>query len=156
MLSLRSDWRTIISSKFCEYSADHCNDSISNYFLSFDELSNALSKLKCDKASSTFVKTEHIFHGSPKLALHLQTFFNGCIQHSYVPQDFLTGLVVPIVKNSSGDICSVGNYRGITLSSTFSHLFEHCLLGNLAITCILMIYSTALKGTTRAVVLYMS
>ena len=119
-------------------------------------MSNALSRLKSEEASSTFVETEHIFHGSPKLALHLQSLFNGCIQHGYVPQDFLTGLVVPIVKNSSGDICSVGNYRGITLSSTFSHLFEHCLLGNLAITCILMIYSTALKGTTRAVVLYMS
>ena len=123
--------RKRFNTKFEEMCAAQSYDSISNYFLSFDELSVALSKLKCKKASSTFVKTEHIYHGSPKLALHLQTFFNGCIQHSYVPQDFLTGVIVPIIKNTSGDICSVDNYRGVTLSSTFSHLFEHCLLGKI-------------------------
>lgn len=36
--------------------------------------------------------------------------------------------MVPIVMDDSGDICSVENYRGLTLSSVFSQLFEHCLM----------------------------
>ena len=53
---------------------------------------------------------------------------HGCIQHGYVPQEFLRGVIAPVIKDSSGDICSAENYRGVTLSSTLSQLFEQCLL----------------------------
>ena len=45
-----------------------------------------------------------------------------------MPQEFLRGVIAPVIKDSSGDICSAENYRGVTLSSTLSQLFEQCLL----------------------------
>ena len=65
---------------------------------------------------------------SPKLAPHLLSLFNGCIQHGYVPQEFLRGVIAPDIKDSSGDIWSAENYRRVTLLSTLSQLCEQCLL----------------------------
>ena len=44
-----------------------------------------------------------------------------------VPFDFLQGTISPVVKDSSGDLHGVGNYRGVTLSSVFSHMYENAL-----------------------------
>ena len=73
-------------------------------------------------------KLRLILHGSTQLVIHLHLLFNAIVQHSYVPCDFLKGVVTPIVKDSEGDISSIENYRGITLSHTFSFLFEHGIL----------------------------
>ena len=88
----------------------------------------AIGKMKIGKASGGFVKSQHILFGSPKLAIHLNVLFNGLIQHSYVPQDFLNGTITPVVKDNEGDICSSDNYRPITLSNIFSQLLEQLVL----------------------------
>ena len=59
--------------------------------------------------------------------VHIHLLFNALIQHSFVPTDFLLGTISPIVKDSSGDLNAVGNYRGVTLCSVFSHMFEFAL-----------------------------
>ena len=41
--------------------------------------------------------------------------------------NFLKGTISPIVKNSSGNLHAADNYRGVTLSSTFAHMFENAL-----------------------------
>ena len=64
----------------------------------------AFGKIKLGKASGGFVRGQHIFLGSPKLAVHLNILFNGLLQHSYVPHDFLVGTVTPVVKDKEGDI----------------------------------------------------
>ena len=48
--------------------------------------------------------------------------------NGYVPTEFLKGVITPIVKDAEGDTNSLDNYRGITLSHTFSFLFEHAIL----------------------------
>ena len=50
------------------------------------------------------------------------------LKHSYVPAEFGKGIIVPLVKDHSGDVCNVDNYRGITISSVVSKIFENCLL----------------------------
>ena len=50
------------------------------------------------------------------------------IQHSYVPSEFLNGVVCPLIKDSDGDHADPSNYRPLTLSTVFSNLFEHALL----------------------------
>ena len=50
------------------------------------------------------------------------------IQHGIVVEDFLHGTITPIVvKDPQGDVSSSTNYRGITLGSLFSKLFEFAL-----------------------------
>jgi len=48
--------------------------------------------------------------------------------HRYVPDDFGVGVVVPVVKDQCADLCSVDNYRPVTLSVVVSKVFEYCLL----------------------------
>jgi len=44
--------------------------------------------------------------------------------HSYVPNGFDEGIIVPIIKDKAGNQNDVNNYRGITLTSVISKLFE--------------------------------
>jgi len=50
------------------------------------------------------------------------------LKHSYVPSQFGLGIIVPLVKDKDGDVCSSDNYRGITSSPLISNVFEHCLM----------------------------
>ena len=50
------------------------------------------------------------------------------MKHSYVPEDFGTGIIIPLIKNTDGDASSIDNYRGITLSPVLSKVLEMCLL----------------------------
>ena len=84
-------------------------------------------KLKEGKSSNSFITSEHILHGSPKLIVHLHILFNALFLHGFVPNMFLKGTISPIVKNTSGDINDAENYRGVTLCSIFSHMFENAL-----------------------------
>ena len=84
-------------------------------------------KLRERKSTNSFITAEHILHGSPKLVAHLHILFNSFLLHGFVPTSFLKGTISPTIKNSSGDLNTVDNYRGITLCSVFSHLFENAL-----------------------------
>ena len=50
------------------------------------------------------------------------------ILHDFVPDKFGVGLIVPLVKDKTGDINNVSNYSGITLIAVISKLFEGVLL----------------------------
>ena len=113
--------------KFPEYFNAGCAHSITPYFLTWNDMIIIAGKLKEGKSSASFITAEHILHGSPKLVIHLHILFNAFIQHSFVPNDFLEGTISPVVKNSSGNIHAADNYRGVTLSSTFAHMFENAL-----------------------------
>ena len=113
--------------RFPDYYKSQCNDSISPFFLSWDEMISISGKLKVGKCFNSFVKAEHILNGSPKLMVHLHILFNGFIQHGFVPNQFFHGTITPIVKDSTGDINAASNYRGVTLCAVLSHLFENAL-----------------------------
>ena len=110
------------------YANEHANDSIGHLYLSWSEMLVVMSKLKLGKSSASFVKAEHIIYGSPKLAWHLHLLFNAMIQHSYVPLEFLNGVISPIIKDTEGNHSDPQNYRGLTLGVVFAYLFEHALL----------------------------
>ena len=85
------------------------------------------SKIKLGKATAGFVRPEHFIYGGPRLLQHFQILFNGMIQHGFVPTDFVKGSISPIVKDNQGDLSDTSNYRGITLSSLPSKLFEFAI-----------------------------
>ena len=58
----------------------------------------------------------------------MRKLFNLIMQHGYVPKHFGSGVVVPILKDRLGDVCSLDNYRAITISNIISKVFESCLL----------------------------
>ena len=127
-----SDQAGLLSSKFellyHNYFGTHKNDDLSPFFLSWDDMITIMSKLEPGKSTASFIKADHILNGCPQLTIHLHLLFNAIILHSYVPSDFLKGVISPIVKDLEGDLASLDNYRGITLSHVFAYLFEHAML----------------------------
>ena len=127
-----SDQAKLISSNFQasyrNYYNTHIGDTISENYLSWENMVTVMSKLEPGKASGSSIKAEHILYGSPQLTFHLHLLFNSMIQHGYVPNDFLRGVITPIVKDAEGDQSSLDNFRGITLSHIFSYLFDHAVL----------------------------
>ena len=120
-----------LKSKFESNYADYCtnhSNSVLPYLFSWDDMLDAVFKLKTGKATSTFMKAEHIFVGCPELLYYIHLLFNALLSHSYMPQEFLCGTISPIIKDSNGDTTSPSNYRGITLGPVLLQLFENALL----------------------------
>ena len=113
--------------RFPAYFTSKQHDSISPYLLSWEDMVAIAGKLKTGKSTGSFLKAEHLINGSPKMMIHIHLLFNAFIQHGFVPADFLQGTISPTVKDGNGDLHSTDNYRGITLCSTLSHLFENAL-----------------------------
>ena len=60
--------------------------------------------------------------------MHMCALFRSMILHGFVPDDFGCGCMVPLLKDKTGDVSSLNNYRGITLIPTISKVFELTLL----------------------------
>ena len=105
------------------------SDVLSNQFDVVD-IEKALEKLKTGKASGIDgIVKEHLVYSHPSVVVYLMLLFNMMAIHGFVPDDFGTGVMVPIVKDTAGDITDVDNYRGITLSPVISKMFEYCVMG---------------------------
>lgn len=50
------------------------------------------------------------------------------LRHSFVPDSFERGTLIPIVKDKNGDVGSLNNYRPITISPVVSKVFELFLI----------------------------
>ena len=73
------------------------------------------------------LSAEH-FHNAPlSLLRRLTVLFNVMLTHSYVPNDFRFGFMIPIIKDNQKSHGDVSNYRGVTISPTISKIFEHVL-----------------------------
>ena len=59
--------------------------------------------------------------------MYLSLLFNSLIKHCFVPADFCFG-IIPLLKSKHGDASQIDMYRGITLSSCVSKLFERILV----------------------------
>ena len=84
---------------------------------------------QCGKAAGIDNLTaEHIVYSHPSGIVHLCKLFNLKLKHNYVPTQFGFGIIIPLIKDKSGDVCNADNYRGITISPVISKVFECCLL----------------------------
>ena len=92
-------------------------------------ITKCIQGLKLGKAAGLDeVEPEHIVYAHPVVQSMLATLFNSILYYGYVPREFGSGIIIPIIKDKSGDKTSSCNYRGITLSSNIAKLFELCLL----------------------------
>lgn len=93
------------------------------------ELCSAIMKLKGNKACGPDgIPAEAIKYGGHLLFVHLTLLFNMFTMHCYLPTDLMKTTVVPLLKNKSGDMCDINNYRAIALSNCTSKLLEAVIL----------------------------
>ncbi|XP_063366270.1 uncharacterized protein LOC134654727 [Cydia amplana] len=70
---------------------------------------------------------EHLQHAGVHLPRVLSMLFNLCIRHSYLPASLMRTLVVPIVKNRTGDVSDRNNYRPISLATVTAKVLDGLL-----------------------------
>ena len=89
---------------------------------------SSLFKLQKGKAaSSDEISPEHLLYSHPILISLLTLLFNTFLQCGRVPNSFRQGVIIPVLKSNTSDASKEENYRGITISSTLSKIFEVCL-----------------------------
>ena len=119
--------RCTFENVYPSYHSEHISDSLNEYLFSWSDMLDAVFSLKVGKATSTFVKSEHVFLGCPELLCYLHLLFNALLSHSYLPHEFLCGSISPILKDRNGDTTNPSNYRPITLGPLFFQIFEYAL-----------------------------
>lgn len=73
------------------------------------------------------ISIEHLQHAGVHLPRVLAMFYTFCVRHSYIPNDCLKTVVVPIIKNKTGDPCDSSNYRPISLATTVAKVLDGLL-----------------------------
>ena len=73
------------------------------------------------------MQAEHLLNAPLDLLARISFLFNAMLTHSFVPQQFRLGTIIPLIKDRQGKNSDANNYRGITISPMISKLFEHVL-----------------------------
>ena len=99
------------------------------------EVLKCISKLKNNKASGVDNIINEYIKSTKEIICPLYVkLFNKVMDTGDIPDDWLTGIIVPIFKNV-GEVTDVNNYRGITLLSCMGKLFTTLLNERLADFC---------------------
>lgn len=97
--------------------------------INVEVVDNCIRRLKRGKASGPdHLSVEHLVNAHPILVMHLCNLFRIMLVTGLVPDSFGCGIVIPLLKDKTGDINSLDNYRGITLIPVVAKLFEGVLL----------------------------
>lgn len=70
---------------------------------------------------------EHLLHAGPHITRVLAMFYSLCVGHSYLPGDLMKTVVVPVVKNKTGDLTDKTNYRPISLATIIAKVLDGML-----------------------------
>lgn len=66
-------------------------------------------------------------HAGPHLPRVLALLYNVCLSHSYLPDALMRTVVVPVIKNKSGDVSDKNNYRPISLATVVAKVLDSML-----------------------------
>ncbi|XP_045447686.1 uncharacterized protein LOC123656007 [Melitaea cinxia] len=70
---------------------------------------------------------EHLQHAGPLIFKLLALFYSLCVVHSYLLDDLMKTVVVPVVKNKTGNLADKHNYRPISLATIMAKVFDGLL-----------------------------
>ena len=97
--------------------------------VTISDIEFCIGNLKRNKAAGPDnITSEHVIFGGPSLNVHLSLLYSAMICHSFVPVGFTYGIIIPLLKNKHGNPTNIDMYRGITLSSVLSIVFEYVLV----------------------------
>ena len=89
----------------------------------------ALGKLKAGKSDALFdFSSDCLINGPPQLITHLTQMLKVFLIHGFVPNYLLLCTLIPLVKDSLGDMQSSSNYCAIAISSLILKLMDWVIL----------------------------
>jgi len=109
--------------------ASNCCDTDSDFEINVENLNKAIYQIENNKASGfDNLSIEHIKFAHPSLVVILFHLLNLFLFTGYVPDDFGKGLTtaIPKFKGHKKDV-GTDDFRGITVNSVLSKIFEYCL-----------------------------
>ena len=139
---IASMWKThferIYSSIDCSYHQQQFQARMkaavikSEVTISMDDIIDAVPKLKRNKAPGPDnITAEAFLYGTPELMARIGILFSLFLEYGYLPGDFSHSIIIPLVKNKSGDLTDAENYRAIMISNSITKLLELVLYDKL-------------------------
>ena len=105
------------------------NDRCEAIVITPDMVAEAIRRLKTGKScGNDGISAEHFKYSDVRINVLLSLFYTSVITHGYLPLAFMNTIIVPLVKNKTGDTSDVNNYRPIALVTIASKIFENVLL----------------------------
>lgn len=109
------------------FGAEFCQGSELIGF-SAKEVTKVITKMAGGKSPGhDGLSIEHLRYAGVHLPRVLALFFSLCMNHSYLPSNKLRTIVVPILKNKTGDISDPANYRPISLATIIAKILDSVL-----------------------------
>ena len=62
---------------------------------------------------------------------HIGILLSWFLEYGYLPGEFTCSIIIPLVKNKSGDLTDAENYRAIMISNAVTKLLEFVLYDKL-------------------------
>jgi hypothetical protein len=107
----------------------HKFDSDMPNLVTVELINECVNNLKLGKACGPDdLGAEHLHYAHPLLYVHLKFLFCLIFKHGYVPDNFCLGISVPLLKDKTGNVNDVNNYRAITLTPVISKVLEGVIL----------------------------
>ena len=99
-------------------------DSIKTIVIHPHMVGNAIQKQKSGKScGNDGLAAEDYKNVDKRIHVLLSLFYTFVLNHWYLPPDFMKTVLIPLVKNKTGDTTSVDNYRPIALVTVASNIF---------------------------------
>ena len=103
------------------------HDKLPQYTVELIE--SVVNRMKLGKACGPDeLSAENLRFAHPALFIHLKLLFYVMFAHGYVPDKFGDGIIIPLIKDKTGDINSIDNYRPITLTPIVAKVFETLIM----------------------------
>ena len=111
-------------------------DNSTNYgdiIVDVNDVKDAIQALDNNKACGLDgLYAEHLKYSSRRLLVLLSMCLTSLFIHGVLPDNLISVMLVPVVKNKAGKISSKDNYRPIALASVMSKLIEIIILNRIS------------------------
>ena len=101
------------------------SDTASSIYVSI--IDDCIRNLKLGKVCCPdYLAKEHLLHARPSLIVHSKFLFGAISKHGFVPEG--SGTIIPLLRDKSGNVNDIDNYRAIALVTVICILFEEVIL----------------------------
>ena len=129
-LELFNCLKSTSSTKNIQYSAEYTNDLV----VQSDEIIKIINGLDSNKSCGLDgIYAEHLKHASCRIGTLLALCFSSCFIHGFLPENLMSVILVPIIKDKAGKINRKKNYRPIALASIISKVLELVILDRISL-----------------------
>ena len=108
---------------------NHKEEFEENMIVTGGKIIGCIKDLRNNKAAGLDGLTaEHLKFCSDKVLIMLAMCITTMLIHGYLPQNMISSVIIPVIKDKCGKITCKDNYRPIAISSIFMKVLEKLLL----------------------------